>query len=326
MEAWRRVEVAACEEMPGPDARRPRGDPRGDVHRRRRQGARAGHRPRRRGLRRRAQRERGPVRALDPLRPDVAPTCSTPRSPCRSARRARSSSPARAGSSRRWRSARASTSRPSASGARTASRPSRRRSASSSPASPSRPSATPQRLQEAFAQASVGALSGAVGTYSATDPDFEARVLARLGLARRGGLDPGRPARPSRRADAGHRARRRRPRAARHRDPPSAAHRGPRGRGAVPLRAAEGLERDAPQAQPDRERAHLRPGAGAARQRPGGRRERRAVARARHLALGRRARDPARRDDPARLHAAPRDARRARPRRAPRTACARTST
>ncbi|HEX2102119.1 MAG TPA: adenylosuccinate lyase [Solirubrobacteraceae bacterium] len=39
------------------------------------------------------------------------------------------------------------------------------------------------RLQEAFAQASVGALSGAVGTYAATDPDFEARVLARLGLA-----------------------------------------------------------------------------------------------------------------------------------------------
>jgi adenylosuccinate lyase len=40
-----------------------------------------------------------------------------------------------------------------------------------------------ERLREAFAQASVGALSGAVGTYSATDPDFEARVLARLGLA-----------------------------------------------------------------------------------------------------------------------------------------------
>jgi adenylosuccinate lyase len=40
-----------------------------------------------------------------------------------------------------------------------------------------------ERLQEAFAQAAVGALSGAVGTYAATDPDFEARVLARLGLA-----------------------------------------------------------------------------------------------------------------------------------------------
>jgi adenylosuccinate lyase len=39
-----------------------------------------------------------------------------------------------------------------------------------------------RRLEHAFAQASVGALSGAVGTYSATSPDFEARVLARLGL------------------------------------------------------------------------------------------------------------------------------------------------
>ena len=41
-----------------------------------------------------------------------------------------------------------------------------------------------ERLQRAFAQASVGALSGAVGTYSATSPEFEQRVLARLGLAR----------------------------------------------------------------------------------------------------------------------------------------------
>jgi len=40
------------------------------------------------------------------------------------------------------------------------------------------------RLERAFAQAAVGALSGAVGTYAATDPDFETRVLARLGLQR----------------------------------------------------------------------------------------------------------------------------------------------
>jgi adenylosuccinate lyase len=39
-----------------------------------------------------------------------------------------------------------------------------------------------ERLERAFAQASVGALSGAVGTYSATSPDFERRVVARLGL------------------------------------------------------------------------------------------------------------------------------------------------
>lgn len=41
-----------------------------------------------------------------------------------------------------------------------------------------------ERLQRAFDQVSVGALSGAVGTYAATSPDFEARVLDRLGIAR----------------------------------------------------------------------------------------------------------------------------------------------
>jgi len=40
-----------------------------------------------------------------------------------------------------------------------------------------------QRLERAFADAAVGAISGAVGTYSATSPSFEARVLERLGLA-----------------------------------------------------------------------------------------------------------------------------------------------
>jgi adenylosuccinate lyase len=39
-----------------------------------------------------------------------------------------------------------------------------------------------ERLERAFEQAAVGALSGAVGTYAATSPDFEARVLDRLGL------------------------------------------------------------------------------------------------------------------------------------------------
>ena len=38
------------------------------------------------------------------------------------------------------------------------------------------------RLERAFAQAAVGSISGAVGTYSATSPDFERRVLARVGL------------------------------------------------------------------------------------------------------------------------------------------------
>ncbi len=39
-----------------------------------------------------------------------------------------------------------------------------------------------KRLERAFAQVQIGALSGAVGTYAATSPDFEARVLKRLGL------------------------------------------------------------------------------------------------------------------------------------------------
>jgi adenylosuccinate lyase len=41
-----------------------------------------------------------------------------------------------------------------------------------------------RRLERAFDQAAVGAVSGAVGTYSATSPEFERRVLDRLGLAR----------------------------------------------------------------------------------------------------------------------------------------------
>jgi adenylosuccinate lyase len=41
-----------------------------------------------------------------------------------------------------------------------------------------------RRLERAFAQAAVGAISGAVGTYSATSPAFEERVLASLGLER----------------------------------------------------------------------------------------------------------------------------------------------
>jgi hypothetical protein len=39
-----------------------------------------------------------------------------------------------------------------------------------------------ERLACAFAQASVGAIFGAVGTYAATSPEFEARVLAGLGI------------------------------------------------------------------------------------------------------------------------------------------------
>ena len=41
-----------------------------------------------------------------------------------------------------------------------------------------------ERLERAFEHAAVGAISGAVGTYAATDPGFEARVLGRLRLHR----------------------------------------------------------------------------------------------------------------------------------------------
>jgi len=41
-----------------------------------------------------------------------------------------------------------------------------------------------ERLQRAFAQTAVGAVSGAVGTYAATSPDFEQRVLIGLELQR----------------------------------------------------------------------------------------------------------------------------------------------
>jgi adenylosuccinate lyase len=40
------------------------------------------------------------------------------------------------------------------------------------------------RLERAFAQASVGAVSGAVGTHATHGPDYEVRVLRRLGLPR----------------------------------------------------------------------------------------------------------------------------------------------
>jgi adenylosuccinate lyase len=41
-----------------------------------------------------------------------------------------------------------------------------------------------RRLERAVEQASVGALSGAVGTYATNGPEFESRVLERLGLGR----------------------------------------------------------------------------------------------------------------------------------------------
>jgi adenylosuccinate lyase len=40
-----------------------------------------------------------------------------------------------------------------------------------------------ERLERAFAQAATGAISGAVGTYASLGPDYERRVLERIGLA-----------------------------------------------------------------------------------------------------------------------------------------------
>ncbi len=84
----------------------------------------------------------------------------------------------------------------------------------------------------------------------------------------RGRVDAGRAARPPRRAARGDRARGGGPRALCHRDPPPAADGGPRGRGALPRGRAEGLVRDAAQAQPDRDRAHLGHRPAAARRTP----------------------------------------------------------
>jgi adenylosuccinate lyase len=41
-----------------------------------------------------------------------------------------------------------------------------------------------ERLERAFTQAEVGSIAGAVGTYASGSPEFERRVLERLGLAR----------------------------------------------------------------------------------------------------------------------------------------------
>ena len=126
-----------------------------------------------------------------------------------------------------------------------------------------------ERLERAFDQAATGAISGAVGTYATLGPDYERRVLDGLGLAAEPVSTQVVPR--DRHAEllqaialAGAGLER-----FAHGDPPPPAHRGPRGRGAVP-RGPEGLERDAAQAQPDHDRAHHRPGARAARLRPGG--------------------------------------------------------
>ena len=134
----------------------------------------------------------------------------------------------------------------------------------------------------------VGKLSGAVGTYSATDPEVERVACERLGL------EPAPSSTQILQRD-------------RHAELLStlalvaaslekfaleirhlARDRGGRGSGAIRPRA-KGLLRDAAQAKPGRRRADLRAREGRPRRRDGRARERGAVARARYFALLRRA-------------------------------------
>ena len=162
-----------------------------------------------------------------------------------------------------------------------------------------------ERLERAFEQAAIGAISGAVGTYASLGPDFEARVLERLGL--RGEAVSTQVVPRDRHAEllqaialAGAGLERfateirhlQRTEVREVEEPFRAGQKGssamPHKRNPITTERITGLARVL---------RGLRAGGG---------RERRAVARARHLALRRRAGDPARRDDPARLHAAPR--------------------
>ena len=122
------------------------------------------------------------------------------------------------------------------------------------------------------------------------------------GAWRRAGLDPDHPARPPRHVFRHARRGRLLDRTAGHRNPPPAAHRSAGG-GRVLLREAEGLLGHAAQAQSGAVGERHRPGAHGARLCAAGHGERRALARARHLAFVRRAHDRARRDRHARLRA-----------------------
>ena len=141
-----------------------------------------------------------------------------------------------------------------------------------------------ERLVAARADIATCAISGAVGTFANIDPEVEEHVAKALGLTPESDFDPGHPARPAR--DVLRRARRHRQldRAASDRSAAPAAHRGARGRGIL-LARAEGLERDAAQAQPGAEREPHGPGPRGARRGGAGDGERGAVARARHFAL-----------------------------------------
>ena len=190
MEAWRRVEVAACEELPGcsatagPTPAELEAIRAATLHGRGGQRARAQHRPRRRRVRRRARRLGRRGRALDPLRADLlrrarhgARAAAARRGRRDRAGRAR----ARRGARRR---ARASTCTRCASGARTACTPSRRRSGSSSRASRSRRTATPSAWSAPSRRWPSARSRAPSGPTRRPAPSSSGACSARLGLAR----------------------------------------------------------------------------------------------------------------------------------------------
>ena len=140
------------------------------------------------------------------------------------------------------------------------------------------------RFDAAAEAVRVGKLSGAVGTFANIPPEVERLTCERLGLAPGADLDSGVAARPARPVPRRARAGRDHHRDHRRRGPPLAAVRGAGGRGGVRDRA-EGVERDAAQAEPGRVGEPDGPGAAAARLHGRGLRGRGAVARARHQPL-----------------------------------------
>ena len=247
MDTWRRVEVAACEELPallgdgGPGAAELDGDPCGDLHRGGGRRARAGDRPRHGRLRRRARRLGRPGRPLDPLRPDLLRRARHgARAAAREPGRARPAGRRRAGRGARRARARARAAR-SASGAPTACTPSRRPSGSSSPASPSRPTAT-RGVCERRSSRSPWARCREPSARTPPPPGLRGPRARPARPRARGRLDAGRRSRPPRRAAERDRARRGRgssasrwrsatssaPRSARSRSPSARARRAPR--------------------------------------------------------------------------------------------------